>query len=111
MARVSREGFPGLIPIGGSTNLYLQIGNSAFSGAATDSTDVTIQTQLTHVDFAAAVADDTVSPATDATMTEYGLFVDRVPSSGAVSVNRSSQGAVSGLTFSYCLIGRVSDTN
>ena len=108
MARLSRDAFPGLIPIGGGeSDLYLQVGKAAFDGVYTDTTDVPVRSQLTHVDFAIAAVYDTYSPATDATMTEYGLFVDPVPATGAISVYRSSQGAVSGLPFNYCFIGRV----
>lgn len=112
MAKLSRDAFPGLIPIGGGeTGLYMQLGKSAYTGVYTDSTDVPVRTQLTHVDFASAVVYDTYSPATDATMTEYGLFVDPVPSSGAISIYRSSQGAISGLPFQYCFIGRVESSD
>jgi hypothetical protein len=103
--------FPGLIRIGETGNLYIQVGLSSYTGVATDVTDLAIRTQLTHVDYAAATVYDTYSPATDATMTEYVLFVDTAVSSGAVTVYRSSQGAVSGLPFKYVLIGRVETTD
>lgn len=103
--------FPGLIRIGETGNLYIQVGTSSFSGVYTDTTDMPLRTQLTHVDFAAAVVYDTYSPATDAAMTEYVLFVDVAVSSGAVNVYRSSQGAVSGLPYKYVLIGRVETTD
>jgi hypothetical protein len=103
--------YPGLIRLGETGNLYIQVGTSSFSGIYTDTTDMPLRTQLTHVDFAAAVVYDTYSPATDATMTEYILFVDVAVSSGAINVYRSSQGAVSGLPYKYCLIGRVETTD
>lgn len=111
MAKLSRDQFPGLIPVGGSDNLFLQVGASAFDGVYTDTTDRPVRTQLTHIDFCSAQVYDTYSPATDATMTEYFLSVDPVPATGAVSVYRSSQGAVSGLTFKYLLLGRVEATD
>jgi len=110
MAKLSRDAFPGLIPFGGD-DLYIQIGDGAFSGVYTDTTDVPVRTQLTRVKFGFAQVYDTYSPATDATMTEYGLFVDRAVSSATVSVYRSSQGAVSGLPFNYILIGTVESTD
>jgi len=107
MAKLSRDGFPGLIPLAGSDNLYIQIGKGAFDGVYTDTTDVPIRTQLTSVTAMFAQVSDTYSPATDATMTEYGLFCDVAVSSNTVSVYRSSQGAVSGLPFNYFIIGTV----
>lgn len=112
MARESRDVFPGIFPIGATGNLYIQLGNGAFSGVYTDTTDVPVRTQLTHVDFAAALVYDTYSIATDANdEKKYILFVDKNVSSGAVAVYRSSQGAVSGLPFNYVLIGRVESTD
>jgi len=107
MSKTPPDVYPGLIPLGGSGNYYMQIGKAAFNGVYTDTTDMPIRTQLTDIDFGEAVVYDTYSPATDATMTEYVLFVDVTVSSGACSVYRSSQGAVSGLPYMYKLIGRV----
>ena len=111
MAKLSRDQFAGLIPIAGSDNLFLQMGTLAFDGVYTDTTDRPVRTQLTHIDFASAAVYDTYSPATDAAMTEYVLFVDTAVSSGACNVYRSSQGAVSSLPFKYLLIGRVEATD
>ena len=112
MARLSRDAFPGLIPIGGGeAGLYLQVGSLKFDGVYTDTTNRPIRTSLTHIDFMGAQVSDTYAPATDATMTEYGLFCDVAVSSGTVSVYRSSQGAVSSLPFNYILIGRVESTD
>lgn len=111
MGRLSRDAYPGLIPLAGSYDLFIQVGDGAFSGVYTDTTDVPVRTQLTSVKFGMAQVYDTYSPATDATMTEYGLFVDRAVSSGTVSVYRSSQGKVSGLPFNYILIGTVNATD
>jgi len=112
MGRVSRDSFPGLLPIGGGEQqLFIQYGKAAYSGVYTDTTNAPVRTQLTHIDAAFAQVYDTYSAATDATMTEYGLCVDPVPASGVVSVYRSSQGAVSGLTFNYLFMGRVEATD
>lgn len=103
---------PGLIPLGmPGTNLYMQIGHSSFSGVYTDSTDVPIRTSLNEIEVALAVVDDSYSPATDVTMTEYHVFAARDISSSTFSVHRSSQGAVSGLPFSYIVIGRLYATS
>ena len=110
MARLSRDSFPGLIPLGGSDNQYLQIGSGAFSGVYTDSTDMPLRTQLTHVDFGIVSIAETYSPTTDNTMTPYAVYSDFAVSSGAITLTRSSQGAVSSLPFKYVLIGRVEDT-
>lgn len=111
MARLSRDSFPGLIPLGGSAELYLQVGKGTFSGVYTDSTDMPLRTQLTHVDFGVVSVAETYSPATDATMTQYSVFSDYAVSSGAITLFRSSQAAVSGLPFKYVLIGRVEATD
>ena len=112
MAKLSRDSFPGLIPIGGSSNLYMQVGTGAFSGVYTDSTHAPIRTQLTNVDVMFAQVDDTYSAATDANTGKiYQLQVDKAVSSSTVSVYRSSQGALSGLPFNYILIGRVESTD
>ncbi len=112
MGRVSRDSFPGLIPIGGGEqDLYIQYGKLAFSGVYTDSTDMPIRTSLTHIDGVTFTIAETYSPATDATMTEYQLFCDGAVSSGTVTVFRSSQGAISGLPFFYELKGRVEATD
>lgn len=109
--KTPNDGFPGLIPLGGTRNYYLQIGTLKFDGVYTDATDRPIRTQLTHVDYASAQVYDTYSPTTDAAMTEYVLFVDIAVSSGACNVYRSSQGAVTSLPFQYILIGRVEATD
>ena len=113
MAKLSRDGFPGLIPLAGSEDLYIQMGRGNFNGVYTDVTDVSVQTQLTHFDFASAVAYDTQQPHTEGDHST--LFVDPAPSSGAFSVYRSSSSAAaygaSGMPFKYILIGRVESTD
>lgn len=112
MGRLSRDSFPGLVPFGGGEQaLYMQAGNDVFDGIYTDATDMPIRTSLTVVDSAVFTVGETYSPTTDQAMTEYVLFCDRAVSSGTVSVFRSSQGAVSGLKYSYILIGRVESTD
>lgn len=103
----------GLIPIGDpNVGLYMQIGRGAFNGVYTDTTDVPIRTQLNEIIVGFANVYDTYSPATDAnTAKMYQLFVDVAVSSGAFSVYRSSQGAVSGLPFNYIIIGRLFSTS
>jgi len=104
MSKQPGDSFPGLIPLWG--DYYMQIGKGAFNGVYTDTTDVPLRTQLDEIAVGFAQVYDTYSPATDAAMTEYALFVDVAVSSGACNVYRSSQGAVSGLPFNYMLIGR-----
>jgi len=111
MAKLSRDQFPGLLPIAGTDNLFIQVGTASFNGIYTDTTNMPLRTQLTHIDFASAQVYDTYSPATDADMTEYVLFVDTAVSSGACNVYRSSQGAVDSLPYKYLLIGRVEATD
>jgi len=113
MARLTRDAFPGLIPIAGSVDLYMQTGQSNFNGVYTDVTDISIRTQLTDIDFASAQVYDTQQPATDAS--HDALFVDVTPSSGAITVYRSTQAAAnygaSGMPFRYLLIGKVDATD
>jgi hypothetical protein len=112
MAKLSRDAFPGLIPIGGGEQpLYMQVGKSAFSGVYTDATDVPVRTLLTNIDSIQLTIAETYSPTTDQAMTEYQIFSDGAVSSGTFSVFRSSQGAVSGLPFFYTVIGRVESTD
>jgi len=113
MGRVSRDSFPGLIPIGGGEQgLYMQAGKASFSGIYTDTTNVPIRTQLTHVDAMFAQVNDTYSAATDANTAKiYQLNCDPAVTTGTVSVYRSSQGALSGLPFNYMIIGRVEATD
>jgi len=101
------EIYPGAIQLGGpNSGLLMEIGSSSFSGVYTDATDIPIRTGLDEIVVAMAAVSDTYSPATDATMTQYVLFVNKTVASNAVSVHRSSQAAVSGLPFDYILIGR-----
>lgn len=101
------EIFPGAIQLGGpNSGLLMEVGRASFSGDYAATTDMPIRTSLTEITAAFAQVYDTYSPATDSTMTAYSLFVDVAVSSGTVSVYRSSQAAISGLTFNYMLIGR-----
>ena len=114
MARLSRDSFPGLTPLGGGEQgYYVQVGQSNFNGVYTDVTDISIRTSLTHIDFASAQVYDTQQPATDAS--SDALFVDAAVSSGAIVVYRSTQAAAnygaSGMPFRYILIGRVESTD
>lgn len=100
--------YPGCIAIGDpNMGLYMEIGRSAFDGVYTDAANRPVRTALTEISVGFAQVYDTYSPATDATMTEYGLFVDVAVSDGTFSVHRSSQGAISGLPFNYIVIGRL----
>jgi len=114
MARLSRDSYPGLIPIGGGERpLYMQVGSGNYNGAYTDVTDISIRTQITDIDFASAQVYDTQQPATEADHST--LFFDVSVSSGAITLYRSTQAKAtygsSGMPFRYCIIGRVESTD
>ena len=114
MAKQPPDNLTGAYPLAG--NLYIQAGSSGFTGTLTDASDMSIRTNLTAVECAVISCDDTYGSATG---TEYSagvniqnLAIERVVSSGAVTVTRSTTAAAAGeQKFSYILIGTQDDTN
>lgn len=115
MAKQPNDVVSGAYPLYG--NKYIQFGAaSPWTGDATDESDATIRTNLTKIDCAMITIDDTygVATGTDGTVGVHvqNLAIERVVSSGAVAVVRSSQAAAQGAqSFSYVLIGDIDATD
>ena len=113
--RQPRDVVSGAFPLYG--NKYIQFGSEdPWTGTATDESDASIRTNLTNIDCAMISCDDTygVATGTDGTVGIHvqNLAIERVVSSGAVTVTRSTQAAAQGQqTFSYVLIGDVDATD
>jgi len=110
MANQPNEGgVSGAIPFYG--NKYIQFGSLAFT---TTESDKAIRTNLSNIEVGLVTYDDTVASATatDAAANS-NLAVERVISSGAFLVVRSTQDAAnhSAATFSYVCIGNVDATD
>ena len=92
-------------------DLLIEVGQAKFDGIYTDATDRPVTTQLNKIEFGVAVAFDSYSPATDATLA-YQVFVapdvteDTNSHLKTFSIHRSSLGAVSGLKCAYLLMGQ-----
>lgn len=94
-------------------DLLVEVGsaNYAASGAATDSTDVAVYTQLNEIVAGFAMPFDSYSPATDVSV-EYILSVapditeDTNSHRKTFSVYRSSHTPIAGLKFAYLVFGR-----
>lgn len=112
--RQPNDSFPGLSPLSGTGDLYLQAGTVSF---ANNATDVAIRTTLTHITSATAtysIAQSTwgAIAATDGSMS---LSIDPTVTSGVAYLSRPN---VAGLLtagtdakVSYMLIGRVYATD
>jgi len=99
-------------------NKYIQFGSSGFTGAYTDKSDMEIRTNLKQIDCAIVTIDDTYggSSATDYSSVAHihKMGIERVVSSGAVKIVRSTQATAIGAgspTYSYILIGSVDSTD
>jgi len=114
MANQPPNNVSGAYPLFG--NKYIQFGSTGFTGANTDVSDVSIRTNLARIDCAVVTIDDTYGIATatdyDAGVHLQNLSIERIVSSGAVTVTRSTEAAAAGeQTFSYVLIGDVDTTD
>lgn len=94
-------------------DILVEVGSAAFDGIYTDATDRPVGTGMNLIIGGFAVPFDSYSPATDTNSGKaYQLFVapdvaeDTDSHMKTVSVFRSSQGAISGLRFTYVLFGR-----
>ena len=105
--RNAKDNYPGLIPLGGGLDKYMQIGRSAF---ATDDTSVAVRTQLKFCDFAIAGYLSGVLTATD---TAIAIACSDEIASGAITFHRQKTGAAdeAGTAFWYMLIGTVNETD
>ena len=112
MAKQPNDVVSGAYPLYG--NKYIQFGSLApWTGTATDESDASIRTNLTNIDAALVTVDDTYGLAigTDGAANLY-LEIERVVSSGAVTVSRTTQAASLGnQSFSYILIGDIDATD
>jgi len=112
MAKQPNDVVSGAVPLYG--NKYIQFGSLApWSGDATDESEASIRTNLTNIECAVVSIDDTYGLAigTDAAANMY-LQIERVVSSGAVVVSRTTQAASLGnQSFSYIMIGNVDSTD
>lgn len=112
MAKQPGDSCTGAVPFYG--NKYIQFGSlDPWTGEATDESEASIRTNLTTVECAMATIDDTYGLAigTDAAANTY-LEIERVVSSGAVTISRTtSAAALGGQSFSYLMIGTQDDTN
>jgi len=115
MAKQPNDSVSGAVPFFG--NKYIQFGSeNPWTGNATDESDASIRTNLTNIECAMISIDDTygVATGTDGTVGVHvqNLAIERIVSSGAVLVSRSTQAAAQGgQTFSYILIGNVDATD
>lgn len=112
MAKQPNDVVSGAYPFYG--NKYIQFGSLApWTGTATDESEASIRTNLLNIDCAIISIDDTYGLAigTDAAANLY-MEIERVVSSGAVTVSRSTQAASLGnQSFSYILIGDIDATD
>lgn len=88
--------------------LLIETGIATYSSTGTD---VAVRTQLTEILGGIAVPFDLTSLATDAAERIYQHFVNRTISSGAFSIYRSSQSAISAAPVFYIVVGKHYDTN
>lgn len=98
----------GLTPIAGG--YFMQWGTSSFTN---DATDMTIRTNLTHVDFAVAAYNVAAATAQLATDAGFALSITTSVSSGTLTVSRDATSATDATdaAFSYLLIGRKYSTD
>ena len=112
MAKQPNDVVSGAYPLYG--NKFIQFGSMApWTGTATDESEASIRTNLTSIDCAICSVDDTygLSIGTDSAANMY-LEIERVVSSGAVTVSRTTQAASLGnQSFSYILIGDIDATD
>lgn len=94
-------------------DILVEVGTGAYTGAATDATNVAVYTQLNKIIAGFAAPFDSYSPATDADKgKQYQLFVrpdvaeDTDSNRKTFSVFRSSLTPISGLKFAYVVFGR-----
>lgn len=113
MARQALDTYPGLIPLAGSPDYYMQIGTVSF---ADNATDVTVTTSLTH-DIAAIACYNVAGSTWGANVaTDGSLALSIAVSGGTATISRPNTSAAAlalgtDAKVTYQLVGRIFSTD